>query len=202
MTSGKSTSMRIIFLAAVAALAAAALLASGPTMAQDKKPPAAAQPAPAAPLRLPVPPAENLVLLIRLSLLTLNDALQTGNYTVLRDRAGPSFQRGNTAAALSRVFAKLESQGVDLAGVAIMTPQLTTAEVGGVEQRLHVRGHFPGQPTQIEFDLMYEPSEGHWKLYGLSVAAVPVEAPVPVAQNPAAKAPAAKLAPPKAPTKK
>ncbi len=192
--------MRITFLAAVAALAGAALLASGPTMAQDKKPPAAAQPAPAAPLRLPVPPAENLVLLIRLSLLTLNDALQTGNYTVLRDRAGPSFHRGNTAAALSRVFAKLEAQGVDLAGVAIMTPQLTTAEVGGVEQRLHVRGHFPGQQTQIEFDLTYEPSEGHWKLYGLSVAAV--QAPVPVAQNPAVKAPATKPAPPKPPAKK
>jgi hypothetical protein len=192
--------MRVVILAAVTALAGSALVASGPTIAQDKKLPAAAQPAPATPLRLPVPPAENLVLLIRLSLLTLNDALQTGNYTVLRDRAGPSFQRGNTAAALSRVFAKLEAQGVDLAGVAIMTPQLTTAEVGGVEQRLHVRGHFPGQPTQIEFDLSYEPSEGHWKLYGLSVAAV--QAPVPVAQNPAVKAPATKPATPKPPTKK
>ena len=40
MTSGKSTSMRIIFLAAVAALAGAALLVSAPTMAQDQKPPA------------------------------------------------------------------------------------------------------------------------------------------------------------------
>jgi hypothetical protein len=145
-------------------------------------------------------PTGRELLLIRLSLLTLNDALQTGNYAVLRDRAGPSFLRGNTAAALSRVFAKLESEGVDLAGVAIMTPQLSTAEVGGVEQRLHVRGHFPGQPTQIEFDLTYEPSEGHWKLYGLSVAAV--QAPVPVAQNPAVKAPAAKPATPKPPVKK
>lgn len=192
--------MRIMFLVAVAALVGSALLASSPTLAQDKTPPAAAQPAPSAPARLPVPPAENLVLLIRLSLLTLNDALQTGNYTVLRDRAGPSFQRGNTAAALSRVFTKLESQGIDLAGVAIMTPQLSAAEVGGVEQRLHVRGNFPGQPTQIDFDLTYEPSEGHWKLYGLSVAMV--QTPVPVAQAPAAKAPAAKPAAPKPAVKK
>ena len=192
--------MRITFLAAAAAFWCAALLASAPAMAQDKKPPAAAQPKPTAPVRLPVPPAENLVLLIRLSLLTLNDALQTGNYTVLRDRAGPSFQRGNTAAALSRVFAKLEAQGIDLAGVAIMTPQLSAAEVGGVEQRLHVRGNFPGQPTQIDFDLTYEPSDGHWKLYGLSVAAV--QTPVPVAQIPAAKAPAAKPAAPKPAVKK
>jgi hypothetical protein len=194
--------MRNMFLAAVAALVGSALLASSPTLAQaqDNKPPAAAQPAPSPPARLPVPPAENLVLLIRLSLLTLNDALQTGNYTVLRDRAGPSFQRGNTAAALSRVFAKLEAQGIDLAGVAIMTPQLSAAEVGGVEQRLHVRGNFPGQPTQIDFDLTYEPSDGHWKLYGLSVAAV--QTPVPVAQIPAAKAPAAKPAAPKPAVKK
>ncbi len=149
--------------------------------------------------RVPVPPAEKLVLLIRLSLLTLNDALQTGNYTVLRDRASPSFHRNNTAAGLGRSFAKLEAQGLDLAAVAILTPQLSVAEVVGAEQRLHLTGHFPGQTTQINFDLTFEPTDGHWKLFALSVGEAPVQATNPTAQKPpgpsaSAKSPATKAA--------
>jgi hypothetical protein len=121
----------------------------------------------------PVPPAEKLVLLVRLSLLTLNDALQTGNYTVLRDRAGPSFSRNNTAAQLGRIFAKLEAQKLDLAAVATLTPTLTAAEVAGRQPLLHVAGYFPGRSTQIDFDLMFEPADGHWRMFGISVAEVP-----------------------------
>ena len=146
-----------------------------------------APPQPQASARLPVPPAEKLVLLIRLSLLTLNDAMQTGNYTVLRDRAGPSFQRNNTAASLARAFAKLEAQGIDLGAVAIMTPQLSAAEVVGPEQRLHVGGHFGADGAQMNFDLTFEPADGHWRLFGLSVSPAPAS-PQPVAQKPAAPA--------------
>ena len=38
-------------------------------------------------------PAETVLLLIRSTLISLNDALQTGNYTVLRDLGAPSFAR-------------------------------------------------------------------------------------------------------------
>jgi hypothetical protein len=36
-----------------------------------------------------MPEAEKVVLLLRTTLLTLNDALQTGNFTVLRDVSAP-----------------------------------------------------------------------------------------------------------------
>ncbi len=114
--------------------------------------------------------------LIRLSLLTLNDAVQSGNYTVLRDRGGPSFRQANSAAGLSRIFAGLEAQRPDLAAVAIMTPQLTAAEIVGPEQRLHVTGQFPGTVLQIGFDLTYEPADGQWQLFGIAVGAAPPQA--------------------------
>lgn len=182
------------------ALAALLVLAFATSQSLAQAQPPAAQPQNAQPpaAKLPVPPAEKLVLLIRVSLLTLNDALQTGNYTVLRDRAGPSFQRNNTAAALGRTFARLEQQGVDLAPVAVLTPVLSIAEVSGPEQRLHVGGHFPGEATQINFDLTFEPFDGHWRLFGLSVGPAPVTPPKPVAQKAAPAAPA----PPKPPAKK
>ena len=57
-----------------------------------------------------------------------------------------------------------------------MTPQLTAAEIVGPEQRLHVTGHFPGTALQIGFDLTYEPADGQWQLFGISVGASPAQA--------------------------
>jgi len=174
--------------------------AQTPPAQKASMPAAAAQAAPKdVAQRLPVPSAEKLVLLIRMSLLTLNDALQTGNFTVLRDRGSPSFREANSAADLARIFMRLEAQNIDLGMVAIMTPQLTEAKVEGPEQRLTLKGIFPGQPTQIDFELAYEPVAGHWQLFGISVA--PVEAQVSpaaaVASAPAKTAPS-KIAPAKA----
>lgn len=169
--------MRII----QAIVLAAALLATYPVAAQVSTPqkPAATKPKAATADqnqnagRLPVPSAEKLVLLVRLSLLTLNDALQTGNYTVLRDRAGPSFSRNNTAAQLGRIFAQLENQNLDLSAVAMQIPTLTAAEVSDAQPLLHIAGSFPGQSGPLSFDLTYEAYAGHWRLFGISVSELP-----------------------------
>lgn len=162
--------------------------------AKPVTPPPAAN---AAQTRPPVPSAETLVLLIRMSLLTLNDALQTGNYTVLRDRSSPAFREANSAAKLARIFTRLELQGIDLGLVTIRAPQLTEAAVTDPGPRLHVKGFFPGQPTQLDFDLVYEPVEGQWRLFGISVA----ESPAQTVAMPSG-APAAKTAQPNKPAAK
>ena len=67
--------------------------------------------APAAPRsQVMMPDAEKIVLLLRTSILTLNDALQTGNFTVLRDMGAPGFRDANTAARLSQSFSDLASK--------------------------------------------------------------------------------------------
>lgn len=192
----------------LAAVGLAALLASSlasPVAAQNKiAQPTLAQAAAAGPSQLTVPPAEKLVLLIRLSLLTLNDAILTGNYSVLRDRGGPSFRQANSAAGLARIFTTLEAQRPDLAAVAVLTPQLSEAEIVGPEQRLHIRGHFPMQPMQVNFELMFEPAEGQWQLFGLSVGAVSAQvqaAPAAAAAAPVPSKPAAEAPPKAAPSK-
>jgi hypothetical protein len=140
------------------------------------------------PQQISVPDAEKLVLLVRLSLLTLNDAVLSGNYAVLRERGGPSFRQANTAASLARVFTALEHQVPDLSAVATATPRLTEARVVGPEQHLAIRGHFPLKPLEIHFDLVFEPADGRWQLFGLSVAALPSSAPE-VADAPPASPP-------------
>lgn len=56
-----------------------------------------------------------LSILIRRTLLALNDANMSGNYSVLRDLASPPFQAANNPARLATVFAKLRSRNLDLA---------------------------------------------------------------------------------------
>lgn len=119
-----------------------------------------------------LPSGESVVLLVRTTLLTLNDALATGNFTVLRDRGAPSFREANSAARLSQIFSDLASRRVDLSAVSIATPQLSEAPTVNPEKgTLHVTGYFDTRPSKIAFELLYESVNGRWTLYGLSVQA-------------------------------
>jgi len=106
-------------------------------------------------------------------MVTLNDALQTGNFTVLHDIGAPSFREANSAARLSQEFADLASRGVDLSATAIIAPQITeTPTLDQQKAMFHVKGYFPGQPVQIDFDVLYQAVGGQWRLFGLAVQPV------------------------------
>lgn len=186
--------MRIVTAGIVGAAALLTVLAVG--FAQEKTvpkaPPAAkpkqqtAAPAQSQP-QVAMPDAEKIVLLLRSSLNTLNDAIQTGNYTVLRDKGAPGFAQVNTAARLSQSFSDLAQRGVDLAVVNILAPQLTEPpELDQDKGMLRLKGYFPSQPVQINFEMIYQAVGGRWRLFGLSV-------------QPSAAAAAATPAPPAAP---
>jgi hypothetical protein len=168
-----------------AILLCAVLIIGGCSGAWAQEKPAAGQ---AAPAQVVMPDAEKIVLLLRVALITLNDALQTGNFTVLRDIGAPGFREANTAARLSQSFSDLATKGVDLSSVTIIAPQLT--ESPGLEQAkgmLRLKGYFPGQPVQINFEILFQAVEGRWRLFGLSVQPEP---PTPVTSAPSAGAPA------------
>src|SRR5262245_27573544 len=117
-----------------------------------------------------MPDAEKIVLLLRTTLNTLNDAIQTGNFTVLRDMGAPDFRDANTARRLSQSFSDLASKGIDLSPTSVIAPQLT--EPPGLDQQknmLRLKGYFPGQPVQINFEVLYQAVNGRWRLFGLSV---------------------------------
>ena len=113
---------------------------------------------------------EQALYLIRSTLLTLNDANRSGNYTVLRDLAAFGFQAKNTAADLALSFTDLRRRNFDLFAVALTAPQLTTPPTLDGEGRLRLTGVFPTTPLQIAFDLLFENAGGQWRLFGISVA--------------------------------
>jgi hypothetical protein len=138
-----------------------------PPVVQPKQP--SAQPAQAAAPEFVIPSAEIIVILIRSTLLSLNDALRTGNYTVLRDLASPSFRETNSAGRLHEIFSGLSAQRIDLAAVAIVAPKLPQSPSIDQNKRLHIAGYFPGEPVQVNFELVFEAVSNQWRVYGISV---------------------------------
>ena len=133
-----------------------------------------------------------VLILIRSTLLALDQANKTGNYTVLRDVGAPGFQ-SNTAARLGEIFAKLRSDNLDLSGVAVIDPQLNLLPQIEASGLMHMAGFFPSVPTQVNFELSFAPVNGQWRLFGISVSlgqSAPV-APEPPSPLAAQKEPAA-----------
>lgn len=54
--------------------------------------------------------------------------------------------------------------------MTVIAPQLS--EAPALDQQkgmLHLKGYFPGQPVQINFEVLYQAVGGRWRLFGLSV---------------------------------
>lgn len=150
--------------------------APGPAAAQGKSDSSKGDAARAKPSAQPpaqpalvVPNAENTVIMIRSTLLSLNDALATGNFTVFRDLASPSLREANSAGKLAQIFGNLAAQRVNLAAVAILVPKLPEPPSIDANKRLRIAGIFPGDPVQINFDLQFEAVGGQWRLFGIAV---------------------------------
>jgi hypothetical protein len=118
-----------------------------------------------------MPSAEVIVMLIRTAVLTLSDALRTGNFTVMRDLAAPGFRDGNTAARLSQIFANLA--GADLSSVATAPPQLTQQPAFDANGMLHIKGRFQPPAVPVDFELLFQNVKGRWHVFGISVQPIP-----------------------------
>ena len=153
-----------------------------------------------------------LLILLRSTLLALDQANKTGNYSVLRDLAAPSFAAANNPARLGDVFSNLRRDKVDLSGVIVLEPQLTVMPELTQNGMLHFAGFFPSAPQQINFEMLYAPVDGQWRLFGLAAnlgssapvapAAAPAPAPAPAAAKPASDKKKPKAEKPKTDTPK
>lgn len=202
MTKPLSAKLRKVTIAGLCA--ATAVFSSGPSAfgqapgAKEIAPPGAApkQPAPApAPQASPtlaIPQPEVLLVLIRLSLVALRDAVKTGNFTVLRDLGAPSFQAANTAAQLGIIFADLRNKNIDLSPIVVVTPEISEPPAITPENLLRLVGYFPTKPLQIKFLMLFQPVNGEWRLFGMSVDVAP---PATAATEPPKKTPADATAP-------
>ena len=128
--------------------------------------------------RLTVPSDDVLLILIRATLIALNQANVTGNYTVLRDLGAPAFKENNSADKLAQVFASIRQRKLDLTLVLLVQPKLYRKPVITPKGLLRITGFFPTDREPINFDLLFQAVEGRWRLFGISAdAASPQQAP-------------------------
>src|SRR5262245_40423328 len=169
-------------LRALIATSLLALISTGVARSETRPSPPVQDAKPSMPVSV-----EQALYLIRSTLLSLNDANRTGNYTVLRDLAAPDFQARNTAADLAQIFSDLRRRSFDLFSVALAAPRLSAPPALDGNGMLRLTGAFPTRPLQINFDLLFQNVGGEWRLFGISVATpqMPTQSP-PTAPAPAA----------------
>ena len=157
----------MLFARALMALVLLLACAADDRVMAQQKPPATAPPAQQQSLPVSL---EQALYLIRSTLLTLNDANRSGNYTVLRDLAAPDFQARNNAADLAQIFSDLRRRNFDLYGAALLAPQLTAAPALDQNGMLHLAGYISTRPQQINFELVFQVVGNQWRLFGIAIS--------------------------------
>ena len=163
-------------------------VAAGQAVAAEQKKPAAkaeqqqpnqpqGQAAPGAPqAQVPaLPDAYKLNMLIRSSIIALNQANQTGNYTVLQDLGAPAFRASNNSARLAQIFTALRQRQLDLSPVLFYTPKLVAQPQIAPNGLLRLVGFFPTAPERVNFELIYQQIDGQWRVFGIGVNTSPAE---------------------------
>jgi hypothetical protein len=153
----------------LAALLIAALTLAGGAAAQPKPKPPAPPLTVLSPKMPTVPSAPAVLAIVRSTLSAVDHGNKTGNYTVVRDIAGPDFQAANTAAKLAFVFANLREQRVDMLPVMVVEPTYREAPRLTARRMLYVAGTFDIRPRRVSFELLYDVWRGEWRLYGISI---------------------------------
>ncbi len=139
-----------------------AAAAAGPAPAQAPRPAASVN---------AIPDQAGLARIVWSMMAAVDHANKTGNYNVLRSLGSPDFQATNSATALSRVFASLREQGINLSDTLSIEPAYEFAPALEGEM-LRLRGAFRMRPQAVQFDLLFQWNQG-WMLQGIAVRAVP-----------------------------
>ena len=149
---------------------------------------------PAASARMPTD--DVLLMLIRSSLIALNQANVTGNYTVFRELSAPGFQQANSAARLAEVFANCGASNLTCRRPCCIQPKLFSRPEMSTNGMLRVTGFFPRAPERVNFDFIFQPVRGQWRLFGIPVNTSRAQPAAPQPQTAPAPAPAPEAAKP------
>jgi hypothetical protein len=115
--------------------------------------------------------AITLTIMIKSAIVALNQANQTGNYSVLRDLGTPVFRERYSQANLTDIFANLRNRGVNLAPAIILSPNLSKPPNLDDQGLLHLEGEFLTQPLQIQFKMIFRKIDAVWRIEGIAVDA-------------------------------
>lgn len=107
--------------------------------------------------------------LVRSTVVALDQANRTGNYSVLHDLGDGSFREAYSQSALADMFRAFREQNVALNSVVLFDAQLDAPPELTADGYLHLLGHFPTLPNEVIFDITYRYEGGPWRIDGINV---------------------------------
>lgn len=149
-----------------------------------------AQAAPPPPSIAPVPTELEMAKLIWSTMIAVEQANVSGNYSVLRDMAAPSFQQLNDPTRLAQIFAPIRASRIDLSNTLLLAPTYVGTPQQIENGAFGVRGYFGLRPTAVGFELYYQWVNGRWRLYGIGLDPQPLATIQPMGTDGAAPPPA------------
>lgn len=181
------------FRPAAAVLGLAACILTAPVLAQQS---AAQQPAtqpepsvePPASVQ-PVPGGAEISKMVWSTILAVDHANKSGNYSVLRDMSAQGFQINNNAAKLATIFSGIRESRIDLSNALLVPPTYTEAPRQLQPDLFQVRGLFSLRPTAIYFDMYFQWEQGNWKLFGVDLQSRSMPASQPLSRGSSQSAP-------------
>lgn len=116
------------------------------------------------------PTAEQTVYLVRATLIALDHANRTGNYSVLRELASTNFQLKNAADHLAHVFSGMRRSHIDMTAAALQQPHWLSPPALTPDNALSLRGTMSALPSPVAFDVRFSIEEGIWKLDAIEIS--------------------------------
>jgi len=117
----------------------------------------------------PTPGGKRAANMVKVTLVTLNNAVLTRNFSVLWSQSSYALRRRYTAAKLRHAFAPLIRQRVDLAPALNLQPLWRRPPQVDAHGELRLLGWFHTQPRVVRFDLRYVRERGRWRLSMIEV---------------------------------
>lgn len=103
------------------------------------------------------------------TLIAVDHANRTGNYSVLRDLGAPGFQKADDPARLAAIFANVREQKLGLGRAVLATPVYAQPPRLQENGLFRVKGSFPARPAGIGFEMLFHQVEGEWRLFGIGI---------------------------------
>ena len=120
--------------------------------------------------QVPVPDETTQARLVWSTMIAVDNANRTGNYSVLHSLASTELQTSVTPDGMADVLAELRERRVDVGRALLIAPEYAMPPSITPEGQLRLRGGFEFRPSPLRFDLLYVLEGGGWRLDGISIA--------------------------------
>jgi hypothetical protein len=120
----------------------------------------------------PVIDAAGAAALMKSTIIAIQQANQTGNYSVLRDLGTPVFRESFDQARLTVIFARLRALRADLSSLVLSMPSSAGGDPEFDANKLRLSGQFLAQSLHIRYDLAFIWIGDQWRIERLGIDAI------------------------------